>query len=338
MADRSAPSLKRRLAGSSLRGVLVILVVEVAVFALLTMRHGDGGMSSPYWSSRNLKNTALAMSFVGLLAVGETLVILSGGIDLSVGSLLAVGNVISACLMSRELNQAPWPPLLACAIGVLVPAALGLCSGLLVALVKLPPFVATLGMMSVGRGLAYLVSSGQPIRGLPPPFGETYRLALRLGDFELFVPTLVLIGLAVVLSVVLGGMRFGRYLYAIGGNESAAFLAGVPVRRLKVLVYTLSGAIAGLAGVLTVLHYGVGDSTSGTGYELDAIAACVIGGVSLAGGEGTILGPLIGAAIMAALDKGLIMVEVKAEWKQIAVGAILIGAVVVDFLQRRRRS
>jgi ribose transport system permease protein len=285
-----------------------------------------------------LKNTALAMSFFGLLAVAESLVILSGGIDLSVGSLLAVGNVISAFAMSRELHGAPMSPLAACALGVLVPAALGLCSGLLVAFVKLPPFVATLGMMSVGRGLAYLVSSGQPIRGLPSPFGETQRLAIRLGDFELFVPTLVLLGLALVLALVLGNMRFGRYLYAIGGNESAAFLAGVPVRKLKVLVYTLAGAIAGLAGVLTVLHYGVGDSTAGTGYELDAIAASVIGGVSLAGGEGTIIGPLIGAAIMAALDKGLIMVQVKAEWKQIAVGVILIGAVVVDFLQRRRRA
>lgn len=269
----------------------------------------------------NLINVAQQTSINAIIAVGLTFVIISGGIDLSVGSIVAFSGVVMASLMQREV---PWP--LAILAGLGTGLACGLVNGVLITRGRLPPFIATLGMMSVARGAALLYTDGRPVSG----FGEGFRW-LATGEI-LFVPVpVVLMGVVYIIAhVVLRRTPFGRYVYAIGGNEEAALLSGVRVRLHKTLVYGVGGLLSGLAAVVLTARLNSAQPIAGINYELDAIAATVIGGSSLMGGQGSVVGTLIGALIMGVLRNGLNLLGVSSFFQQLVIGAVIILAVLMD--------
>jgi ribose/xylose/arabinose/galactoside ABC-type transport system permease subunit len=204
-------------------------------------------------------------------------------------------------------------------------------NGLLITRAKLPPFIASLGMMSVARGLAFALTGGETIRSLPAGF-------LMIGQGSLLgipIPIVIMTAFAIAIGSLLKATKWGRYTYAIGGNEAAAVYSGVSVGAMKILVYGVCGLSAGIAGVLFTSRFGVGQSTSGLGYELDVIAAAVIGGISLSGGRGTILGAIIGSLLMGILRNGLVLLNVSAYWQQVAIGLVILLAVVLDRKTKR---
>ncbi|MGE0455244.1 MAG: ABC transporter permease [Vicinamibacteria bacterium] len=274
-----------------------------------------------FLSVSNLLNVMEQTTINAVIALGMTVVILTAGIDLSVGSLVALAGVV---LASALQSGAPMP--VAAAAGVLVGAACGLLNGGLVTLGRLPPFIATLGMMSVARGAALVYTEGRPISG----FDAGFRVLSTGRVLGVPLPVLLTIVVYVAGHLLLTRTRFGRYVYAIGGNEEATRLSGVPVRFHKTMVYVLSGAASGLAAVLLTARLNSAQPIAGIMYELDAIAATVIGGTSLMGGSGTLLGTLIGALIMGVLRNGLNLLGVSSFLQQIVIGAVIIVAVLVD--------
>ncbi|HYE66768.1 MAG TPA: ribose ABC transporter permease [Pyrinomonadaceae bacterium] len=275
----------------------------------------------------NLLNIGEQATIIAIIAVGMTFVIITGGIDLSVGSVLAFSGVVMASALHSGL---PLP--LALAVGLGVGLLCGLVNGLLITVGHLPPFIATLGMMSVARGTALMFTEGRPISG----FSGSFR-SLATGEV-LRVPTPVIIMIVVyaIAHFVLRRTKLGRYTYAIGGNEEAALLSGINVRLYKTMVYGLAGMLSGLAAILLTARLNSAQPIAGMMYELDAIAATVIGGTSLLGGEGTVLGTLIGALIMAVLRNGLNLLGVSSFIQQIVIGSVIIVAVLIDMALKRR--
>ncbi len=285
---------------------------------------------SPFFlTTSNLLNVMEQTAINAVIAVGMTFVILSAGIDLSVGSIAALSGVVMA---NRLL--AGWPLGAAILAGVLTGALCGGFSGLLITRGKLPPFIATLGMMSVARGAALLFTDGRPISG----FDESLRWLSTGRILGVPVPVLLTIFLYVLAIVLLNRTRFGRYVYAIGGNEEAARLSGVAVGFHKTLVYVISGVTAALGAVLLTARLNSAQPIAGMMYELDAIAAVVIGGTSLTGGLGTLGGTLIGALTMGVLRNGLNLLGISSFLQQIVIGLVIIAAVLMDSLVKSKRS
>jgi ribose transport system permease protein len=283
---------------------------------------------SPYFlSTANLLNVLRQVSINAILALGMTVVILKGGIDLSVGSLLALAGALAAGFALSSL-----PPPLAMGLGVGIAVALGTLQGLLVAYAGLPPFIVTLAGLTAFRGLTLVYTDGRPITGLPDPF-------LFLGNGTLLgipVPVMVMLSFLLLTHLLLQNTALGRYLYAIGGNEEAARLSGVPVARIKVFAYAYSGLAAGLAALVLTGRLNSAQPTAGTGFELDAIAAAVVGGTSLVGGRGTAWGTFLGALIIGVLNNGMNLLNVSSFYQLIAKGAVIVLALLVDRLVRRR--
>jgi ribose transport system permease protein len=300
------------------------------IFSLLVLS-AIAALFSPFFLTvENLFAIGLQMSVVAIMALGQVLVIIGGGIDLSAGSVLALSGVV-ACMQLRAGHNLVFAAFGALATGL----ACGLLNGFLVTRGKLPPFIATLGTMGMARGLALIITDGVPIFSLPSSFAE-------LGGGRIFqlipVPVAITALVALITYLILAHTRLGRHAYAIGGNKEAARLAGVPVARNTQALYTLCGATAGLAGLILASRLNSGQPTTGAGYELDVIAACVIGGASLSGGEGTVGGALIGALLMGVLRNSCNLLDVSAFWQQIAIGAIIIVAVFFDQARRVRGS
>jgi ribose transport system permease protein len=264
---------------------------------------------------------------VGVIAIGMTCVILTGGIDLSVGSLVALAGVVLGSALQRG---APVP--VAVLLGALSGSAAGALNGLMVTRGKLPPFIATLGMMSVARGAALLISDGRPISGFP----DTLRVLATGRPLGVPAPVLLMLVLYVMTHVMLTRTVLGRYLYAIGGNEEASEMAGIHVHRYTTIAYILSGLSAAVCAVLLVARLDSAQPIAGMGYELDAIAAVVIGGTSLLGGSGSVIGTLIGALIMSVLRNGLNLLGVSSYLQQVAIGVVIVAAVLIDMALRRR--
>ena len=277
----------------------------------------------------NLLNVLEQTSINAVIAVGMTFVILSGGIDLSVGSLLALSGVVMATCL-----EAGWPTPLAILVGVGVGCAFGALNGVAIAWGRLPPFIATLGMMSIARGCALLFTEGRPVSGFEEGF-RSLATARLLG-----IPAPVAITAAVYGAgrFVLSSTRFGRYVYAMGGNEEATRLSGVNVRLHKTLVYGVSGLTSAVAAVLLTARLNSAQPIAGIMYELDAIAAVVIGGTSLAGGEGGVGGTLIGALIMGVLRNGLNLLGVSSFLQQVVIGLVIVVAVLLDTMLKSRRE
>jgi putative xylitol transport system permease protein len=278
----------------------------------------------------NVQNILLQTSINSLLAIGATLTILTGGIDLSVGSIVGLTGIVAA-LLGKSPGTGPF--LIALAAGVGAGLALGAVNGALVALVRIPPFVVTLGMMSMARSLAFVFSQGQPISDLSDEF-----LALGQGSFfGVPYPIIISVVAFAIFGVVLARTRFGRYIYAVGGNEEAARVSGVDTRMVKFAVYSLSGLLAGLGGVVLSARATAGISTNGEGYELTAIAAAVIGGTSLSGGRGSLLGTVAGVLIIGIMVNSLDLLNISPFYQGLIQGTIIIGAVAIDALVNRRR-
>jgi ribose transport system permease protein len=308
----------RRLQGRQF-GTLVGLLVLSVVLTILT----------PYFLTvSNLINVVQQSAIIAIVAAGITFVIISGGIDLSVGSILALGGLV----MADALHAGVAVPV-AIVIGLLVGLVAGCANGLLVTIGRLPPFIATLGTMSAIRGLALMYKDGSPISG----FSDSFRGLATGGVLGIPAPVITMLIVFVVAHFILTRTKVGRYAYAIGGNEEGALLSGINVTFHKIVVYGISGMLSALSAVLLTARLNSAQPIAATGYELDAIAAAVIGGTSLMGGEGTLFGTLIGALIMGVLRNGLNLLNVSSYLQQVAIGSVIIIAVFVDMALKRRR-
>jgi ribose/xylose/arabinose/galactoside ABC-type transport system permease subunit len=304
-------------------GMLVALIVICGVMAALTSWRNDWGAPT-FLSDVNLRNVLLQCSITTVAAAGMTLVIIAGGIDLSVGSVLALCSVALA-VGARALPGAGG--VAAGIAGCLVAGgAFGLLNGVLVVRTGAPPFIVTLGTLFVGRGLAYVLAGGQTI----------HAEGLHAGAF--WPPVLITLGVIIACHLFLSLTPSGRYVYATGGSEEAARLSGVPVGRVRLLTYAASGLCAALGAVIYWLRMAAGNPLAQDGLELYAIAAVIVGGTSLAGGQGDILGTVIGALIMGVLANGLGLLAVPDYWQKIIIGSVIVIAVAGDQLRRRRRS
>jgi len=284
-------------------------------------------------SRQNLSNIVVQTIPYALLAVGMTFVILTAGIDLSVGGVVAFSGVVgSIALMRWSVGVAG-----AIAVGVAAGAAAGTVTGLLVTRANIPPFVATLAMWLItgySGGLAFLINQGQPVWGLPERFTDLFTKPLAG-----IPPIVLLIAVAMLIGyLVLTQTRFGRNVYAVGGNAEAARLSGINVNRVRLFVYMISGACAGLTGMALAARLGSGDPKSGPGSELDAIAAVVVGGTSLFGGKGSMLGTLVGVLILSALNNGLQMLGMSSYWQPVFRGSVIVLAVMIDQITKRTRG
>ena len=277
----------------------------------------------------NLLNIAQQTSINAIVAAGMTFVIISGGIDLSVGSIVALSGVALGTFL-----QAGQPGIVAVIAAVAVGISSGLVNGLLVSFGRLPPFIATLGMMSVARGSALVLTEGRPISG----FGEGFRWVATGSLGPIPAPVIITLLVYAIAHVVITRTTFGRYVYAIGGNEEATRLSGVAVRFHKTAIYAVSGLMSAVAAVVLTARLNSAQPIAGMMYELDAIAATVIGGTSLMGGEGSLFGTLVGALIMGVLRNGLNLLGVSSFLQQIVIGGVIVGAVLVDTLLKRQRA
>ncbi|MBD8554264.1 ABC transporter permease [Rhizobium sp. CFBP 8762] len=299
-------------------GTLIGLVVIMAVFASLV---------PGFLSERNLINILQQSSINACLALGMTLVIISGGIDLSVGPTAAISAVITATLL---LSGTPVP--LAILAGLGIGILCGFINGVLVAYVGLQPFIVTLGTLSTYRALALIYTGGNPVLGIPPAFRSLFN-----GNV-LGIPTPVIIVAIVAIAawVLLKKTPIGEYLLAVGGNEEAAYVAGVPIARTKITAYVISGGLAALASLILIGRLGAAEPILGNLWELDAIAAAAIGGASLMGGKGSILGTILGAIILGAMRNGLTLMNVQAFYQLLATGLIILVAMMIDRATRGR--
>jgi len=310
--------LKAFFTKSPTGGIFLALILVCVLFSAMTSR---------FLTGTNLSVILNQVSVNAILAFGVTFVIIAGGIDLSLGSLVAVCGVVVA-LLSQNNEFSLWIAV----IGTLMAGlALGALNGIIVVLTKVPPFIVTLGTMTIGRGVALILSKGRPISDL----NESLNF-LGSGDvFGIPIPILFLVVSYVTCHILLTKTIFGRYVKAIGGNEMASFVAGVRVDRIKLYVYMISGLFAALAGILLTARINTGQPNAGLGFELDAIAAVIIGGTSTRGGKGTITGTLLGVLFIGVINNGLDLINVSAYWQQVIMGGIIILAVVLDGLYQK---
>jgi ribose transport system permease protein len=304
--------------------IVAILGRNGLVVGFVLLCAGIGLLSPNFLTPSNFINVLRQVSINGVVAIGQTLVILTGGIDLSIGSGIGVAGILVAKLQPYGVVPA---------IGAALAAGLlaGLANGLIITKLRVTPFVATLGMMAILRGADYVISGGYSIYGTP-------YLVRFIGQGSILgIPMLVVVVLAAtgIAYYVAKYTVFGRHVYAVGGNEEGARLAGVRVQRTKLWAYVISGLAMGIAGVMLAGRMNTGEPTAGTGYELDCIAAVVIGGTSLSGGQGSIVGTLLGALVLGVVNNGMNILNVNVYWQQVVKGSIIVLAVVIDQLRKR---
>jgi ribose transport system permease protein len=334
-AAQSPGNILRRMLQAREMGVFLALVVLVVAMTIL---------SPSFFTELNIFNVLRGMSTIGIMSIGVTMVIVTGGIDLSVGSVLAAASIMTARLMYTEV-MSPW---LAFLTGLAFGGVLGLVNGMVITRLKVPPFIATLGMLTIARGLTYLLASGLqgsvasnvPMRDETVAFlGNGYVLQnfwfLQRG---IPFPVILMVALVVIFTLFLKHTVLGRQIYAVGSNEAAARLSGVPADLVKLFVYAVTGVLAALSGIMTAGLLRTAATNAGSGVELDVIAAVVIGGASLAGGEGTIIGAIIGAAIMAVVRNAFVLLQFPSFGQQITIGLVIVAAVAADRWRRRNRA
>ena len=298
-----------------------IMLLVVVYFSFSTPR---------FATVNNLLTIFVAAAPLALIALGQTIVILTGGIDLSVGSVIAISAMASA-FVAKNVTDNIWVAVL---VALLIGLFCGSVSGFLVAVVRVPPFIATLGVMTAASGFAYVIGNGAPINGLPPSFGalaNTHILGLT-------IPVIVMIVGIIVFAVLMKRTTYGLRVYAVGGNEQAARVAGVRTPAILFSVYAVSGTLAGLSGLMLASRVISGPPNLGVGYELDAIAAAVIGGASLSGGRGSIWGTVMGLFLIQLLNNGLDMMIVPAYWQKVVKGLLIASAVAIDVWSTGRRT
>jgi ribose transport system permease protein len=302
-------------------GIYAVLLVLVIFFAVT---------SENFFQSSNLLNVARQVSMLGIASVGFAFVLLLGGIDLSIGSVVTLVNIVTAWLMVTATMN----PILASILALIMSAAIGFANGWIIANIRMPPLIVTLAMMIIIEGLAYLICQGLPIYGFPKSYtwiGQGY-----LGPIP--IPVIIMAVIMGIGSFILNKTYFGRYFYAVGGNEQAANLSGIKVKHVKYLVYTLSGFFAGIAGIVILSRTNSAQVLSGKGLEFDVLTACVLGGVSVTGGFGKISNVVAGVLILGVLSNGLVLLDVSQFVQMVIKGSVLMLAVAFDCLQRRTAS
>lgn len=308
-----------------------------SLIALLLMVIAMTFLSDKFLTVTNMWNVTRQISVNVCLSVGMTLVILTGGIDLSVGSILALTGAVAAGLFKNGIELPGFNLLvgytfLGAALGaIFIGSTLGFFNGYAITRFKVPPFVATLAMLTIARGLTMLWTKGFPVTGLGKSFGF-----LGTGWFlGIPVPVWICAIIVAVAILVTKKTRFGRYIYAVGGNEQASRLSGLNVNKIKLSVYTIAGALAAVGGLIVTSRLDSAQPNAGMGYELDSIAAVVIGGTSLSGGKGSVLGTVLGALIIGILNNGLVLLNVSPFWQQVIKGSVILLAVVIDKLHNK---
>lgn len=308
----------------SLKGAMGSLMIVFIVLGLGVVL----SIATPtFLTSANIMNILRQISVNGLLAIGMSMVALTGGIDLSVGSIVAYAGILTAGM----LNYTSLPIGVIVIIAVCVGVIMGVINGYFVAYWNAPPFVVTLAMMTVGRGLTYIFCDGKPISKLPDAF-------LKIGKGSVIglpIPFIILMVVFVVFTIMLTKMKHGRYIYAVGGNQQASMVSGINVKRVILSVYLFSGLCCGIAAVVLTARVSAGLPKAGDGYELDAIAATVIGGTSLAGGTGRLWGTMLGVLLLGMVNTGLDLLNVTSYYQQVVKGLIILGAILID--SRRNR-
>jgi inositol transport system permease protein len=293
-----------------------IFVVFLGICILLSI------LSPAFLKTRNLMNVVRQISIIGVISMSMTMVIISGGIDLSAGSIVALVSVMSSLFGQSGTHPLYVTILAGCGVGILC----GFITGFLIAKTGIPPFIATLGMFTTARGVALLISRGEPIGNLSIGFefiGGGYVLGIP-------VPIIIFLVIIAISGFILAKTKLGKYIYGIGGNENAARICGVNVSKYKIIIYTLEGLFCAIAAIILTGRISAGSGTSGSGYELDAIAASVIGGTSMSGGVGQVGGTVVGVLIIGVLNNGLDLLKVSPYWQQILKGVIIVGAVIMD--------
>jgi len=325
----------------------LLLTVRSGTTELLDSETGEPRTVNLFLNPQNLDKLAKDTSFFAIMAVGATLVIIIGGIDLSVGAIYALAGVAGAKWLHHYGPQggggdagAAWVILSACAVCMGVATLCGLINGLLTVALRLHPFIITLGTMAVLRGAAFVWTQGQSIGFFPASFTDGF-IRRQAVSGVYFVPMSAMLGVTLAGWLFLRHMVGGRYVFAVGGNETAARYSGVPVARTKVLVFALAGLTAGIAATIKLGYYGSASSVDGNGYELEVIAAAVVGGASLTGGKGTAAGALLGALLIRMIDMGIVVLNYDQAYSQIIMGVAIVAAAVLDRVSTglsRRRS
>lgn len=299
-------------------GLLGILAIEIIIFSF---------GSQYFLTVNNILNVLRQSAVTGICAVGMTFVMLTGGIDLSMGAVVGIASISCASLMVK----ASWHPVAATALALLVGLAIGLLNGVLVTYVGIPPLIATLGVQTSIRGLCYILTGGLPVYGFPNSFGVIGKGYVGFVP----VPVIIMIVFLIIGAYVLNKTRFGRYLYAIGGNAEASRLSGIDVSKSMVKTYVIAGLLAAIAGIVELSRLSSGQPAAGDGYEMTIITAVVLGGISVAGGEGKFFGVVVGIFIMAILSNGLVMMNVYEFYQQLIRGIVLLVAVGIDQISKK---
>ncbi|MEI7768959.1 MAG: ABC transporter permease [Chloroflexales bacterium] len=319
------------IATSTPRWRLLVARQELVILALLVLvSAGLGLLTGNFFTATNLLNLARNVSWFAVAAFGVGMVILIGGIDLSSGAVMALAGLVSAILLQYV------PIWLAVPVGLLAGATVGLCNGFLVGVFNTPPFIATLGMMGLVRGLTFGLSGGRPVRDLPLVFRGLGQNNVWFGPLLVPLPLLAMVGVALLTGLMLRSTVLGRYIYTLGRDERALRVAGVRTERIKVAVYTFSGLLAACGGVIMTAWLGVAAPTAAEDYELDIIAAAVIGGTSLFGGEGSVFGVVLGALLMQVVRTGMVLLGFPTYLQVGAIGMMIMLVVLIDNFRRRR--
>ena len=299
----------------------VVLIATLAMCVVFTV------LNKNFLNYSNFLTVLQQMVLNGILAVGMMFTIITGGIDLSVGCTYAItGIVVASCTVNYGMN-----PFLAILVGILIGAVLGAFNGFLINQLKLQPFIATLGTMSLYRGIAYVVTGGVPVTNVPTSYRDIFN-GIVFGGVRSYI--IVMVVVFVIDHILLSKMRSGDYLYAVGGNEEAAKLSGVNVIKTKYIAYIFCGICAAIAGMIMLASLGSAEATAGQAYETNAIAAAAIGGTRMAGGKGTALGTFIGALMLAVLKVGMVVINVDSFWQFVVTGIIIIVASYFEFIQQ----
>jgi Ribose/xylose/arabinose/galactoside ABC-type transport systems, permease components len=301
-------------------GIIIVLIGLCAVFSFLAPN---------FFAGDTLINILRQVAVVGICAVGMTMILISGGIDLSVGSVIGIGVVLGALFMKSGMESYQ-----AVIVTLLLATGCGLANAFFICKLNLPPFIATLGMMTSLRGVCYIVTGGLPVYG----FSQTYSSFAQTFWGPVPVMVVLLAAVCIVGFIFLRYTKYGRYIYGVGCNEEATRLSGISVKKIKYMVYGIGGFLAGLAGLVLLARISTGEPAAGTGYEMNIITACVLGGASLSGGEGNIGFVVVGVLIMGVLNTGLVMMSVDNYVQQLIQGLVLISAVAMDMAVKKRKQ
>ncbi len=331
LETRTTAAIPGRRSGLRGRWSALLRVREINVLTALLVVGALISLSTPYFlTTDNLMGVFRSFSLIAIMSIGMVMVIITGGIDLSVGSVMGLSSLVTALGFANGL-----PTFLCILGGLLVGLLFGLFNGLLVTAIRLPPFIATLGSLSIGRGLMYIITHGVP---LTPDTPDIFSVIGQGYVGVVPVPVVIMLVMMVTFSVLMRRTRFGRHVYATGGNEVAARLSGVKTGRVKLLVYMLSGVIAAIAGVVSFSRYLSAEPASGFGAELDVIAAAAIGGASLSGGVGSVEGAIIGAALAGIIANGVVLMNINTYAQQAITGAVILIAVSLDVWRSKTRG